>query len=30
VQIQPYFMGLAEPPARRLASCQKCFRTTDI
>jgi alanyl-tRNA synthetase len=30
VQIQPYFMGLAEPPSRRLASCQKCFRTTDI
>ena len=30
VQIQPYFLGQAEPPARRLASCQKCFRTTDI
>jgi alanyl-tRNA synthetase len=30
VQIQPYFLGQAKPPAPRLASCQKCFRTTDI
>jgi alanyl-tRNA synthetase len=30
VQIQPYFMGQAVPPAPRLTSCQKCFRTTDI
>jgi alanyl-tRNA synthetase len=30
VQIKPYFLGLAVPPAPRLASCQKCFRTTDI
>ncbi|MBI4303766.1 MAG: alanine--tRNA ligase, partial [Chloroflexi bacterium] len=30
VQFKPYFLGLAEPPSRRLASCQKCFRTTDI
>ena len=30
VQIKPYFMGESTPPARRLASCQKCFRTTDI
>ena len=27
---KPYFMGLEEPPAKRLTSCQKCFRTTDI
>lgn len=30
VQIKPYFLGLATPPNLRLASCQKCFRTTDI
>ncbi len=30
VQIKPYFLGEAIPPSRRLASCQKCFRTTDI
>ncbi|MFC1942381.1 alanine--tRNA ligase [Chloroflexota bacterium] len=30
VQVKPYFMGEAVPPSRRLASCQKCFRTTDI
>ncbi len=30
VQVKPYFMGEATPPSRRLASCQKCFRTTDI
>ncbi|MBV8087808.1 MAG: alanine--tRNA ligase [Chloroflexi bacterium] len=29
-QIQPFFMGTAKPPSLRLASCQKCFRTTDI
>ena len=27
---KPYFLGVEEPPAKRLASCQKCFRTTDI
>ncbi|MCK4388341.1 MAG: alanine--tRNA ligase [Dehalococcoidia bacterium] len=30
VQIKPYFLGLQKPPRPRLASCQKCFRTTDI
>ena len=30
VQIKPYFLGLVTPPNPRLASCQKCFRTTDI
>ncbi len=30
VQIKPFFLGEASPPSRRLASCQKCFRTTDI
>ena len=30
VQVKPYFMGEAVPPSPRLASCQKCFRTTDI
>ena len=30
VQIKPYFLGQAVPPNLRLASCQKCFRTTDI
>ncbi|MCJ7522891.1 MAG: alanine--tRNA ligase, partial [Dehalococcoidia bacterium] len=30
VQFKPYFTGEAVPPSRRLASCQKCFRTTDI
>ena len=29
-QFKPYFMGLAEPPAKRLTSVQKCFRTSDI
>jgi alanyl-tRNA synthetase len=30
VQMKPYFLGLETPPSPRLASCQKCFRTTDI
>jgi len=27
---QPYFLGLEKPPASRLASSQRCFRTPDI
>src|SRR5918999_3894370 len=27
---KPYFRGEEEPPSRRLASCQKVFRTVDI
>ena len=30
VQFKPYFLGLETPPAPRMASCQKCFRTTDV
>jgi alanyl-tRNA synthetase len=30
VQIKPYFLGEAVPSSLRLASCQKCFRATDI
>ena len=30
VQFKPYFMAQAKPPHVRLASVQKCFRTTDI
>ncbi len=29
-QMIPYFLGLETPPAVRLTSAQKCFRTTDI
>jgi alanyl-tRNA synthetase len=28
--LQPYYLGLSQPPAPRLASCQKCLRTGDI
>ncbi|HEY6759132.1 MAG TPA: alanine--tRNA ligase [Baekduia sp.] len=28
--LKPYFLGLETPPATRLTSCQKCFRTPDI
>ena len=27
---KPYFMGMEKPPAKRLTSCQKVFRSTDI
>ena len=27
---KPYLRGDAEPPAPRIADCQKCFRTPDI
>ncbi|TET37634.1 MAG: alanine--tRNA ligase, partial [Dehalococcoidia bacterium] len=30
VQFKSYFTGEATAPSPRLASCQKCFRTTDI
>lgn len=30
VQFKPYFLGLSTPSNLRMASCQKCFRTTDI
>ena len=29
-QFKPYFLGEQSPPARRLATAQKCFRTSDI
>ena len=28
--LKPYFLGREEPSSRRLTSCQRCFRTTDI
>ena len=28
--LQPYYLGLRPPPAPRLVSCQKCFRTGDL
>jgi len=30
VQFKPYYLGEAVPPNLRLASCQKCFRVTDV
>jgi len=30
VQFKPYFMGIEDPPAPRLTSIQRCFRTPDI
>jgi len=29
-QMKPYFMAMSEPPAPRMTSIQKCFRTSDI
>ncbi len=29
-QMIPYFLGLEQPPAKRMSSVQKCFRTVDI
>ena len=28
--LKPYFSGVEKPPHKRLTSCQKCFRSTDI
>ena len=28
--LKPYYLGLSDPPAPRVASCQKCLRTGDI
>ncbi|MBU2008683.1 MAG: alanine--tRNA ligase [Chloroflexi bacterium] len=30
VQFKPYFLGTESPPAPRLATCQKCFRMSDL
>jgi len=30
VQFKPYFLGLERPPAPRLTSIQRCFRTSDV
>jgi alanyl-tRNA synthetase len=30
VQFKPYFTGKAQPPALRLTSVQRCFRTSDV
>ncbi len=30
VPFKDYFAGRIEPPSKRMVSCQKCFRTTDI
>jgi alanyl-tRNA synthetase len=29
-QIEPFFLGVQQPPAKRLVTVQKCFRTGDI
>lgn len=30
VPLKPYYMGSEKPPAKRMATCQKCIRTGDI
>lgn len=29
-QFKPYYLGVETPPARRITTCQRCFRTSDI
>jgi alanyl-tRNA synthetase len=29
-QYKPYYLGVETPPARRMTTCQRCFRTSDI
>ena len=29
-QFKPYYLGVETPPASRLTTCQRCFRTSDI
>ncbi|MGD0997035.1 MAG: alanine--tRNA ligase-related protein, partial [Thermoleophilia bacterium] len=29
-QFKPYYLGVDTPPAGRLTTCQRCFRTSDI
>jgi len=29
-QFKPYYLGIETPPAKRIATVQKCFRTSDI
>jgi alanyl-tRNA synthetase len=28
--LKPYFMGVEEPPSKRMTTCQKCIRTGDL
>jgi alanyl-tRNA synthetase len=29
-QFKPYYLGVETPPAPRMTTCQRCFRTSDI